>query len=328
MTTCPGKSRHRSRTTVMASERHPELQRPARVTAVPASRSVLAEEDLAMNGEQLPSERKADLARAAVSNFVRSAAVPGQLFSRSEREPDAATELDRLASLLCGLMHYADSSRADFDDALNAARGNYLRERPAYLPGDPVRCETYAWSVLSPPLPPMNIGEVLRSRQGQPTEYEVDLIVDRAWIPESELTPGPQFPAVTTSGGTITCAHDARQALIATTAGIEVSFTRRWDPHQEAHDDQRALLGALSDWTGISPVGLLLSLDHEIESLIRPQPPSPVPAVARPTMLSAICFPYPGTRAAVPPELHHDTLGHTGRSSHDEQPRRRTCGMS
>ena len=90
-----------------------------------------------MTGEQTPGERKADLARTAVSIYARSAARAAAPQS-SGWEPEPGTNKDHLASQLCGLMHYADSRKVSFDDALSAARDDYLRERATYLPGDPV----------------------------------------------------------------------------------------------------------------------------------------------------------------------------------------------
>jgi hypothetical protein len=289
-----------------------------------------------MNGEQVPSERKADLARAAVSTYMRSLLVPAEpLFSHSELEP--GPDRDRLASLLCGLMHHADSSRVSFDEALRAAREDYRRERAAYLPGDPVQLrDNGIFPAVFPDVHFAGTGEVLRSRPGTPAQYQVDFITYREWIPEPGLTSGPPFPAVDTSAGTITSAHQARQALIVTAAAVEVSFRRRWEQHPETLGDLRALLSALSGWTGISRDDLLVRLDSEIQHIIRPHgKPGPAARRASPAAdgdqaaaLSGTCFPHPVTRAAVPPEPRDDTPGHAARSPRDEEPRRRTGGVS
>jgi hypothetical protein len=293
-----------------------------------------------MNGEQPPGERKADLARAAVSTYAQSSLAPGEPFSPAELEPEPGTDRDRLASLLCGLMHHADYSRVSFDDALRAARDEYRRERrerPAYLPGDPVRLrDNGVFPAVFPDVHFAGTGEVLRSRLGKPAQYEADFITYREWIPEPGLTSGPPFPAVVTSTGTITSAHQARQALIVTAAAIEVSFRRRWEQHPETLGDLRALLSALSGWTGISGDDLLARLDSEIQQIIRP-PGKPGPAARRASpaagggqaaALSGTCFPHSVTRAAVPPAPRDDTPGHAARSPREEQPRRRAGGAS
>jgi hypothetical protein len=290
-----------------------------------------------MTGQHMPSERKADLAATAVSRYIQSTQIPADPFNSRTSRDEQLTDRDRIASLLCGLMHHADYSRVSFDDALRAARDAYRRERATYITGDPVRLrDNGIISAVFPDMPIPGTGEVLRSRPGPPAQYQVDFITYRDWIPEPDLISGPPFPAVATSAGTITSAHQARQALIGTAAVIEVSFRRRWEQSTETLEDLRGLLSALSSWTGISSDDLLVRLDGEIQHIIRPHDKpgpgarrsSPAAGGDRAAALSATSFPRPVTQAAVPPELRDHTPGQAARSPQHKQPRRRTGGAS
>jgi hypothetical protein len=276
--------------------------------------------------QPIPGERKADLAATAASRYARAAQALAGPFNPWPEPDQPLTDRDRIASLLCGLMHHADYSRVSFDAALRAAREEYRQERGAYVPGDPVRLLGNGIpDVLADVLTVSGTGEVLRSRPGDPVQYEVDFITYREWIPEPDLTSGPPFPAVTTSAGTITSAHEAREALIATAAGIEVSFRRRWPQRPQALDDLRELATALCGWTGLSTDDLFLQLHSEIQHVIRPYD---TPEPASPAALTSTCFPRPVTRAAAPPEPRDGTPERTTLSPLDQQPRRRAGGPS
>ena len=96
-----------------------------------------------MSEAQITNGRRAALALDAISTYTRMSPYEGPpedyFFLDSERETGPGTDHNRLAGLLCGLIHYPDSSRVTFADALSAARDDYLRQRVTYLPGDPVR---------------------------------------------------------------------------------------------------------------------------------------------------------------------------------------------
>ena len=97
-----------------------------------------------MSDDQITNGRRAALALDAISTYTRMSPYEGLpedyfFFLDSEQETGPGTDHDGLAGLLCGLMHYTDSSRVSFADAPSAARDDYGRQRAAYLPGDPVR---------------------------------------------------------------------------------------------------------------------------------------------------------------------------------------------
>ena len=96
-----------------------------------------------MSDDQITNGRRAALALDAINTYTRMSPCEGlsedYFFLDSERETGPGTDHDCLADLLCGLMHYALSSRVSFADALSAARDDYGRQRAACLPGDPVR---------------------------------------------------------------------------------------------------------------------------------------------------------------------------------------------
>jgi hypothetical protein len=280
-----------------------------------------------MTSQPIPGERKADLAGTAATRYAQSARILADPFNPWPEPDQPLTDRDRVASLLCGLMHHADYSRVSFGDALRAAREEYRQERGTYVPGDAVRLRDNGVGpdALGDVFTATGTGEVLRSRPGEPMHYEVDFITYREWIPEPDLTSGPSFPAVITSAGTITSAHEAREELVATAAGIEVSFRRRWTQRPQALDDLRELATALCGWSGISRDDLFDQLDSEIQGVIRPYD---TPQPAGPASLTTTCFPHPATRAAALPEPRDGTAERTARPPLDQQPRRRAGGLS
>jgi hypothetical protein len=156
--------------------------------------------------------KRAALALDAVSLYARSSPWEGSsestFFFDFERDALPGGDQDRLAALLCGLMHYAERRSLSFPGALAAARQEYARQRTAYLPGQSVRRAGPRWRAPAPGEAPLT-GEVIAARPGRPAQYHVDFITGREWLPETALAPAPPFPAITTSYGTLSSAFIA-----------------------------------------------------------------------------------------------------------------------
>ena len=82
-------------------------------------------------------------------------------FLDSERETGPGTDHDRLADLLCGLMHYAERRRLSFADALAARAGTTTASAPPTCPVTPSRSSAPPRTDSAP-----LTGEIARARPG------------------------------------------------------------------------------------------------------------------------------------------------------------------
>lgn len=216
--------------------------------------------------EPLTNGTRAALALDAVNAYASPGPGTPELtfFMDFEREALPGGDQDRLSGLLCGLMHYAERRGLSFPDALSAARQEHGRQRTTYLPGNAVRRVGSGWRTPAPGDPPLT-GEVLRARPGRPSEYEVDFITTREWLPETALAPASPFPPVTTEFGTFSSAHVARRCLERAAGKIELDYLdQRRAPRGGRVRDLDTLLTALSGWSGLKRDALLGSFSEII----------------------------------------------------------------
>jgi hypothetical protein len=211
--------------------------------------------------------KRAALAMDAVSLYARSAPGEGSsettFFFDFERQVQPGGDQDRLAALLCGLMHYAERRSLSFPSALAAARHDYARQRTTYLPGNPVRRTGPAWRTPAPGEAPVT-GEVIAARPGHPAQYHVDFIISPEWLPETALTPASPFPQVTTSYGTFSSAFVARYCLQRVLPAIEHAYRSGQQPDGRQVTDLDTILAAMSGWSGLGKDRLLGSLSEVI----------------------------------------------------------------
>jgi len=97
-----------------------------------------------VKGGQIASERKADLAQAAVATCERLSRVPDQpLFSGHAWDLEPGTHRDCLTDLLCGLMIFpvpvSGAAAIPSDTALPADGKSAAIPRPGKRPGPPRR---------------------------------------------------------------------------------------------------------------------------------------------------------------------------------------------
>jgi hypothetical protein len=230
----------------------------------------------------------------AISLYARSSPWEGSsestFFLDFEREALPGGDQDRLAALLCGLMHYAERRGLSFPDALAAARQDYSRQRTAYLPGQAVRRAGPQGHAAASSEAPVT-GEVIAARPGRPAQYRVDFITSRQWLPEQALEPAQPFPAITTSYGTFSSAYVACHCLRKTVSAIEDRYLD--DRTQDGRDakDLATILTALSAWSGLERDSLLSSFSEWITErngqLVAGH------SIGRPVTLAATCAPLP-----------------------------------
>ena len=154
-----------------------------------------------MSDDQITNGRRAALALDAISTYTRMSPYEGLpedyfFFLDSERETGPGTDHDRLAGLLCGLMHYAERRRLSFADALADASRDYNRQRTRYLPEE--GCASRSSAPPRPDSAPLT-GEIATARPGDHAFYLVDFITSREWVAEPDLTPAQPFPAIAAS---------------------------------------------------------------------------------------------------------------------------------
>jgi hypothetical protein len=220
-----------------------------------------------MSDERPTNGQRAARAVAAVGLYAESSPVDlaseMAFFLDHERDALPGGDQDRLSGLLTGLMHYAERRGLTFEDALTAARQEFRRQQTAYMPGNAVRCARSRWHTPAADGQPI-IGEVISARPGQPAEYLVDFMTSREWIREPELTPGPQFPAVTTAHGTLSTAYAARHLVEGIIREAETAYhdDRLWG--SDAIIDLDAVLAALSGWSGLRRDTLLQTFGEVI----------------------------------------------------------------
>jgi len=220
-----------------------------------------------MSDDQLTNGKRAALALDAINVYARSSPWEGSdedhFFFDFERAAEPGTDQDRLSALLCGLMHYAERRQLSFGAALRSARQDYQRQRTAYLPGDAVRRTDRAPADPSPGGRPLT-GEIVKARPGNPPSYLVDFITSREWLTEPYLTPAPHFMTIPTGSGHLRSAHVARLCLNRIVPEIEGDYLYGTHPDEKSIRDLRAILVALSNWSGIARPELLRSVSEII----------------------------------------------------------------
>jgi hypothetical protein len=203
----------------------------------------------------------------AISLYARSAPGEGSaettFFLDFERQALPGGDQDRLAALLCGLMHYAERRHISFTAALAAARQDHARQRTSYQPGNAVRRGGDAWHGPAPGQPTVT-GEVIAARPGRPAWYHVDFLTSRQRLPEHQLEPAQPFPPVTTSHGTLTSAYAACHYLRQAVSAIEEDYLNDRDQDDKHAGDLGTILTALSGWSGLGRGALLSSFSEWI----------------------------------------------------------------
>jgi hypothetical protein len=273
--------------------------------------------------------KRAALAMDAVSLYARSSAWEGSaestFFFDFDRDALPGGDQDRLAALLCGLMHYAGRRGLSFPGALAAARQDHARQRTTYQPGNAVRRAGPAWRAPAPGEAPLT-GEVIAARPGRPAQYHVDFITTPQWLPETALAPASPFPQVTTSYGTFSSAFAARYCLQRTVTAIERACLGQQPPDGRHLADLDTIVTAMSGWSGLERDSLLRSFSEivaERDRQLAASAPGAHPG-AHPAALAAASTPLPpsalpepadapGDRAAVLPFRKTARRGQTGR---------------
>ena len=236
MTPSPDTTRNRPGTRTAASERRPDHQRTA-----------------SGPGPGCDQHLHADVAvRGAARETISSSSTPS-------RKPGQRTDHDRLAGLLCGLMHYAERRRLSFADALAARAGTTTASAPATCPG---RGRVQVQRTTTTDSAPLT-GEITRARPGRPPFYLVDFITSREWLAEPDLAPAEPFPATATHYGEISSAHVARDLLARTIRRIEIARENGNDPDTRDAQDLGTLLTTLCQWSGLERP-TVLSLFSEV----------------------------------------------------------------
>jgi hypothetical protein len=212
-----------------------------------------------MSDDEITNERRATGAVYAIGQYARIASgsepVPEMILSLDfEREPEEREQdPDRLAGLLCGLMHYAERRGLSFDAALTDAGRAYDRQRTTFLAGDAVQ-RTGPSRHGADEVPA--IGEIVRSRPGTPPVYEVDFITSRDWVPEPDLTPAQSFSA-TDRHGPIPSAAVTRHLLARAVRSIEADCRAGLDPDPGDIQNVDVYLTGLSGWSGLDRATVL-----------------------------------------------------------------------
>jgi hypothetical protein len=210
--------------------------------------------------------KRAALALQAINAYARPSRFDAygehNFFFDFERDIPPGTDQDRLAGLLCGLMHYAERRSLSFPGALAAAQQEHGRQRTAYLPGHAVQ-RNPRWRGPAPGNAPL-MGEVIAARPGRTAQYHVDFITSREWLPEPALAPAPPFPQISTSYGTFSSAFVAAYCLRRVVSGIEQDYRHDRVPDGDRVRDLDTIVSAMSSWGGLPRPALLRSFSHLI----------------------------------------------------------------
>jgi hypothetical protein len=252
--------------------------------------------------------KRAALALDAVSLYARSSPFEGSsestFFFDFERDAMPGGDQDRLAALLCGLMHYAERRDLSFPGALAAARQEYARQRTTYLPGQSVRRAGPRWRAPAPGDAPLT-GEVIAARPGRPAQYHVDFITGREWLPETALAPAPPFPAIATSYGTLSSAFVTCYCMRRAASEIEHDYLGGRAPDSSRVADLDTMVTALSGWSGLPRDTVLRSFSEVIaekdEKLIAGA------RTGHPVTLAAISMPLPPGTVPAPADVPGST---------------------
>jgi hypothetical protein len=261
---------------------------------------------------------RAALALDAVSLYARASSWEGSresvFFFDFERDALPGGDQDRLAALLCGLMHYAERRDLSFPGALTAAGQEHGRQRTTYLPGQSLRRAGPRWRAPAPGEAPLT-GEVIAARPGRPAQYHVDFITSREWLLETALAPAPPFPAVTTSYGTFSSAFVACYCTRRAVSEIEHDYLDDRAPDSRHVADLDTMVTALSGWSGLPRDTVLGSFSEvlaekdghliagarnghpvTLAAISTPVPPPAVPASADTpgSMAAVLAFRRPG----------------------------------
>jgi hypothetical protein len=211
--------------------------------------------------------KRAALALDAVSHYARSSPYNSlsehSFFFDFERDAMPGGDQDRLAALLCGLMHYAERRSLSFPDALTAARQEYGRQRTTWMPGQSVRRPGPRRLAPARGQEPLT-GEVIAARPGRPAQYHVDFITSREWLPETALVPARPFPEITTSYGTFSSAFVAAFCLRRAVSEVEHDYLDNRAPDSRYTTDLDTMLTALCGWSGLDRARVLEAFSEVI----------------------------------------------------------------
>jgi hypothetical protein len=206
---------------------------------------------------------------------ARRAALAVDAFRASDGHGRMSTE-DVVTELLTCLRQYADRYGIDVDEALAAASRAYTAQRGneehAYRVGQEAQLRNGV--VLSPALttlPSLGVVAALYLGGLSPQAYAIRFPGEVNAMPfiGSEIEPGPPFPPIRTSQGTVRSLNDAEDALIRTATRIRMDRLIGVRAAGSDTRDQRLLAAALGEICNLTPEQMLGQVDLRVTAKMR-----------------------------------------------------------